>query len=64
VRKGSSSLRITLELAPLERNHVGEESCRGCSRIDRPPGESLCGVESSRDEIIGRGRLILGLNLV
>jgi hypothetical protein len=43
-----------------ERDSVREESFRRCSGVGSPPGPSLDGAESPRDEEIGRKRLILG----
>jgi hypothetical protein len=57
-RRGSSSSRRTLELAP-RGDLVEEESSKACPRIGRPPRASLIGVESKRD---GCGRPQIDLN--
>jgi hypothetical protein len=49
-------------ISPSGRDPVEEERSRGCSKIDRPPKTSLNDVGPKRGEIIGRGRLILGLD--
>lgn len=43
------------QILPSNRDPVGEESSRGCSGVSRPPGASLDGVGSPRDEHIGQG---------